>query len=50
MCGKEKIPAIVRQVSNQQAMEMTLVENLQREDLNRLTRRAPISGCRRSSA
>jgi ParB family transcriptional regulator, chromosome partitioning protein len=32
--GKETIPAIVRQVSDEQAMEMTLVENLQRTDLN----------------
>ena len=36
LCVKEKIPAIVRQVSNQQAMVMTLVENLQREDLNQI--------------
>ena len=28
------IPAIVRQVSDEQAMEMTVVENLQRSDLN----------------
>ena len=34
MAGRDKIPAIVRQVSNEQAMEMTIVENLQREDLN----------------
>src|SRR5580692_4199705 len=32
--GKETIPAIVRQVSDEQAMEMTIVENLQRADLN----------------
>ncbi|HVN21061.1 MAG TPA: ParB/RepB/Spo0J family partition protein [Dongiaceae bacterium] len=32
--GKATIPAIVRQVSNEQAMEMTIIENLQREDLN----------------
>jgi len=32
--GKETIPAIVRQVSDEQAMEMTIVENLQRSDLN----------------
>ncbi|MFP5265810.1 MAG: ParB/RepB/Spo0J family partition protein [Acidobacteriota bacterium] len=32
--GKETIPAIVREVSNLQAMEMTIVENLQRTDLN----------------
>jgi len=32
--GKETIPAIVREVSDVQAMEMTIVENLQREDLN----------------
>jgi ParB family transcriptional regulator, chromosome partitioning protein len=32
--GKETVPAIVRQVSDEQAMEMTIVENLQRTDLN----------------
>ena len=32
--GKETIPSIVREVSNVQAMEMTIIENLQREDLN----------------
>ncbi|WP_213805191.1 ParB/RepB/Spo0J family partition protein [Granulicella sp. dw_53] len=32
--GKETIPAIVRQVSDEQALEMTIVENLQRADLN----------------
>jgi ParB family chromosome partitioning protein len=32
--GKTAIPALVRQVSNEQAMEMTIIENLQREDLN----------------
>jgi ParB family chromosome partitioning protein len=34
--GRPTVPAIVRQVSNEQAMEMTIVENLQREDLNPL--------------
>jgi ParB family chromosome partitioning protein len=32
--GKQTVPAIVRQVSNEQAMEITIIENLQREDLN----------------
>ena len=32
--GKPSVPAIVRQVSNEQAMEITIIENLQREDLN----------------
>jgi ParB family chromosome partitioning protein len=32
--GKATIPAIVRHVSDEQALEMTIVENLQREDLN----------------
>ena len=32
--GKATIPAILREVSNLQAMEMTIVENLQRTDLN----------------
>jgi ParB family transcriptional regulator, chromosome partitioning protein len=31
--GKATVPAIVREVSNEQALEMTIVENLQREDL-----------------
>ena len=34
MAGKDAIPAIVRRVSEQQAAEMTVVENLQRQDLN----------------
>jgi ParB family chromosome partitioning protein len=32
--GKTHIPAILREVSDEQAMEMTIVENLQRADLN----------------
>jgi ParB family chromosome partitioning protein len=32
--GKATVPSIVREVSNEQAMEMTIIENLQREDLN----------------
>jgi ParB family chromosome partitioning protein len=32
--GKATIPAMVRQVSDEQALEMTIVENLQRADLN----------------
>jgi ParB family chromosome partitioning protein len=32
--GKSKIPAVIRNVSNEQAMEITIIENLQREDLN----------------
>jgi ParB family transcriptional regulator, chromosome partitioning protein len=34
LAGKTAIPAIVRRVSEQQAAEMTIVENLQRQDLN----------------
>jgi ParB family transcriptional regulator, chromosome partitioning protein len=34
MLHKETIPAILRQVSDEQAMEITIVENLQRADLN----------------
>jgi ParB family transcriptional regulator, chromosome partitioning protein len=34
LAGLTKVPAIVRQVSDDMAMEMTLVENIQREDLN----------------
>ena len=32
--GKKTIPAIAKNVSNEQAMEITIIENLQREDLN----------------
>jgi ParB family chromosome partitioning protein len=32
--GKKTIPAFLRQVSDEQAMEITIVENLQRADLN----------------
>lgn len=32
--GKLMVPAVVRQISNEQAMEITIIENLQREDLN----------------
>ncbi|MBN9616698.1 MAG: chromosome partitioning protein ParB [Acidobacteriales bacterium 59-55] len=32
--GKATVPAIVRQVSDEQTLEMTIVENLQRSDLN----------------
>jgi ParB family transcriptional regulator, chromosome partitioning protein len=34
LAGKTTIPAMVRRVSDQQAAEMTVVENLQRQDLN----------------
>jgi ParB family chromosome partitioning protein len=34
LAGKTTVPAIVRTVSNEQAMEMALIENLQREDLD----------------
>ena len=36
MAGRETIPAIVRRVSEQQAAEMTIIENLQRQDLSPL--------------
>jgi len=34
LAGKTTIPAMVRRISEQQAAEMTIIENLQREDLN----------------
>ncbi len=40
MAGKTTIPAIVKRVSEQQAAEMTLVENLQRQDLDCLEQAA----------
>jgi ParB family chromosome partitioning protein len=40
LAGKATVPAIVRRVSEQQAAEMTVIENLQREDLNCLEQAA----------
>jgi len=34
LAGKTTVPAFLRQVSDEQAMEITIVENLQRADLN----------------
>ncbi len=34
MAGKETIPAIIREMSDQDMMEIALIENIQREDLN----------------
>ena len=34
LAGLPKVPAIVRDVSDEQAAEMTVIENLQREDVN----------------
>ena len=34
LAGKTTVPAIVRRLGNEQAAEMTIVENLQRQDLN----------------
>ncbi|SIS92015.1 MULTISPECIES: ParB/RepB/Spo0J family partition protein [Salimicrobium] len=36
MAGLEKIPAVVREMTDQQMMELALLENLQREDLTAL--------------
>jgi ParB family transcriptional regulator, chromosome partitioning protein len=32
--GRTTVPAVLRQISNEQALEITIIENLQREDLN----------------
>jgi ParB family chromosome partitioning protein len=34
LAGKKTVPALLRQVSDEQALEITIVENLQRSDLN----------------
>ena len=34
LAGKAAVPAIIRRVSDEQAAEMTIIENLQRQDLN----------------
>ena len=43
IAGRTTIPAIVRKVSDQQAAEMTVVENLQRQDLNCLEQASAFS-------
>jgi len=43
MAGKTTVPAVVRRVSDQQAAEMTVVENLQRQDLNCMEQAAAFS-------
>lgn len=43
IAGLATIPAIVRKVSDQQAAEMTVVENLQRQDLNCMEQAAAFS-------
>jgi len=47
--GKVSIPAVVRQISNEQAMEIAIIENLQREDLNPMEQAARSSGSAGSS-
>ncbi|MCS5571960.1 MAG: ParB/RepB/Spo0J family partition protein, partial [Pseudomonadales bacterium] len=36
LVGKEKIPAVIRNVNDEAALAMSLIENIQREDLNPL--------------
>jgi ParB family chromosome partitioning protein len=43
LAGKTTIPAIVRRTSDQQAAEMTVIENLQRQDLNCMEQAAAFS-------
>ena len=41
IAGLERIPAVVRQLADREQLELALVENLQREDLDPLSPRAP---------
>lgn len=42
LLGKETIPAIVKEISPRQVVELSLIENLQREDLNPIEEAAAI--------
>ena len=42
--GLERIPAVIRQLADQEQLELALVENLQREDLDRSRRRTASAG------
>ncbi len=42
--GLDKIPVVVRDVDDRQAMAMALIENIQREDLNALEEAAALKG------
>ena len=45
LAGLERIPAIVRSVTDAEALELALIENLQREDLNALERARAYRQC-----
>jgi ParB family chromosome partitioning protein len=45
--GLEHVPAIVREASDQQRLELALIENVQRADLGPLERARPTANCRR---
>ena len=48
--GLEKIPALVRDVPDEAAIAMALIENIQREDLNPIEEAAALQRCSRSSS
>ena len=48
--GLSRIPAVIRELTNEQSLQVALVENIQREDINASMRLWPTSGWRRSSA
>ena len=43
MAGLQEVPVVIREMDEEQAMEIALIENLQREDLNAIEEAAGTS-------
>jgi len=50
LAGQDKIPAMVRELPDEAAIAMALIENIQREDSIRSRKPWPCSACSRSSS
>jgi ParB family chromosome partitioning protein len=48
--GIHEVPVLIRELNDGEALEIALIENIQRSDLNPLERRAPMASCSNNSA